>query len=193
MTIMEKSKPTLIILAGGKSSRMGRDKALLKFKNKTFVEIIYDNLKDICSEVIISSNNPKVKIAGVKTVEDDIKDIGPMGGLFTCLKLSKTELSIVVSVDTPFVTKKTISKIALHSDGYDITFVKQNNKAHPLIGIYRKNIIELLKSEIDSEKYKVMQMIKKSNHQIITINDNFKDEFFNINTPEDFGKISFVQ
>jgi len=180
---------TLIILAGGKSSRMRTDKALLKINGKTFVQILYDNLKGICSEVIISSNNSDVKVEGAKTVADEIKDIGPMGGLYTCLKLSKTDYSIVVSVDTPFVSMKLLNEIILQSEGYNITVIEQNNKVHPLIGVYHKNIIALLKSEITFEKYKVMRMIKKTNHQIISVGEDYKDELFNINSREDFEKL----
>lgn len=188
--MQQASNTNLIILAGGKSSRMGTDKALLKYKGKTFVQIIYDNLKYICSDVIISSNNSEVKIEGVKTVEDEFKNIGPMGGLYTCLKHSKTDYSFVVSVDTPFISAKLLSKIASQSGGYEVTVVEENKKVHPLIGVYHKSVITLLKSEIAAEKYKIMQMIKKTKHQIISVNDRYKNELFNINSPDDFALIN---
>ena len=168
---------------------MGTDKALLKFKGKTFIQILYDNLKDICSEVVISSNNLNVKIEGAKTIADEVKNIGPMGGIFTCIKYSKTDYSIVVSVDTPFVSAKMINEIASQSADYDITVIEQAGKVHPLIGVYHKNVIDLLNSEITSEKYKIMEMIKKTKNQIISVGNEYKGELFNINSPEDFDKI----
>ena len=138
------SNITLIILAGGKSSRMGTDKALLEYQGKAFVQILYDNLKNICSEVIISSNNSEIKIEEAKTVADDIKDIGPMGGLYTCLKLSKTDFNIVVSVDTPFISAKLLTEVYEQSQQYDISIIEHNKKTHPLIGVYHKNVVKIL-------------------------------------------------
>ncbi len=180
---------SLIILAGGKSSRMGTDKALLKYQGKTFIQILYDNLKSTCSEVIISSNNPKIIIEGAKTVADKIKDIGPMGGLYTCLKYSKTERNIVVSVDTPFVSVKLLTEIYEKSQNYDISIIEHNKKKHPLIGVYHKNVIKILESEIKSEKYKVIMFLEKTKHQVISVDNSHKDELLNINNPGDYKKL----
>ena len=183
------TKPTLIILAGGKSSRMGTDKALLKYQGKTFVENLYDNLKGICSEVIISSNNPDIKIEGAKTVADEIQDIGPMGGLYTCLKQSKTNFNIVVSVDTPFVSAELLTEIYEQSQNYDISIIEHNKKIHPLIGVYHKNILKILESEIKAEKYKVIKFLEKTKHQVISVDNSYKDELLNINNPGDYKRL----
>ncbi len=181
---------SLIILAGGKSSRMGTDKALLNFNNKTFVQTLYDNLNGICKEVIISSNNPKIKIQGAKTITDEITNIGPTGGLYTCLKQIKTDSAFIVTVDTPFVSAKLLSEIYSQIADYDVVIIKQNNKIHPLIGVYHKNIIKLLETEISEKKYKVMKMVEKTKHKIILVNKKYKDELFNINNPEDFTNLT---
>jgi len=180
---------TLIILAGGKSSRMGKDKALLKYKNKTFVQLLFDNLKSNFSEVIISSNNPKVKIVGVKTIADEIKDIGPMGGLYTCLKQSNTEINFIVSVDTPFVSPKLSSEIVLKSDNYDIAIVSLKNKLQPIIGVYKKNIIPVLEEEINAGMYKMQKFLEKTNHKIIELDYTFENDLQNLNTQNDYDKL----
>lgn len=180
---------TLIILAGGKSSRMGTDKALLKYQGKTFVQILYNNIKGICSEVIISSNNPEVRVEGSKTVTDDIQEIGPMGGLYTCLKQSNTDFNLVVSVDTPFVSAKLLTKVYKQSQKYDISIIEHNKKLHPLIGVYHKNVVKILKSEIKSEKYKVIRFLKKTKYQVISVENSYKKELLNINNSEDYKKL----
>ncbi|MCF6366876.1 MAG: molybdenum cofactor guanylyltransferase [Bacteroidales bacterium] len=181
---------TLIILAGGKSSRMGTDKALLKFQGKTFVQILYDNLNGICKEVIISSNNRKVKVSGAKTIPDEIANIGPTGGLYTCLKQIKTDYAFVVTVDTPFVSVDLLSEIYSKIAGYDVVIIEQNNKIHPLIGVYHKNIIKLLETEIEEKKYKVMKVVEKTKHRIISVSGKYKGELFNINSRKDFDKLN---
>ena len=180
---------SLIILAGGKSTRMGTDKALLKYQGKTFVQILYDNLNSICSELIISSNNPEIKIEGAKTVADEIKNIGPMGGLYTCLKYSKTENNIVVSVDTPFVSAKLLTEIYEQTQNYDISIVEHEKKVHPLIGVYHKNVVKILESELKSEKYKVIRFLEKTKHQVISVDNSYKIELLNINNPGDYKKL----
>lgn len=180
---------TLIILAGGKSSRMGTDKALLKIKNKTFVEFLFDNLKDNFGDVIISSNNPEIKIKGAKIISDEIKNIGPMGGIYTCLKHSKTQQNFIVSVDTPFLSSKLASEIASKSKAYNITITECNNKTNPTIGVYNKNLLPILENEINLGMYKMMKFLEKTNHKIIKLDEKFKDELRNINNPYDFNKI----
>jgi molybdopterin-guanine dinucleotide biosynthesis protein A len=184
---------TLIILAGGKSTRMGTDKALLKINGKTFVQHIYDNLKDSFIDVIISSNNPKVKVTGAKIISDEIKNIGPMGGIYTCLKQSKTEFNFIVSVDTPFVSSKLTSEIASRSDNYDITIVRCNNKTNPIIGVYRKNILPILEQEINSKMYKMMKFLEKTNYKTIMLDDKFIVDLQNINSVDDYRKIVSTQ
>jgi len=177
---------SLIILAGGNSSRMGTDKALLKLNGKTFVQTLYDNLKDICEDVIISTNNPKINVSGAKIIADEIKNIGPMGGLYTCIKQIKTDYTFVVTVDTPLVSKKLLQKIFSQSGTYDISVIKHNNKVHPLIGVYRKNITKLLETEMAQKKYKVMKLIEKTKHQIISVSNEYEKELFNVNSKEDY-------
>ncbi len=180
---------TLIILAGGKSSRMGTDKALLKINGKTFVQNIYDNLKDNFADIIISTNNIDVRITGAKIISDKIKNIGPMGGIYTCLKHSKTELNFIVSVDTPFISSELAHEIISKSDNYDITIIRCNNKTNPIIGIYSKQVLPILEQEINSKMYKMMKFLEKTNYQIINFKNSFKKYLKNINTIEDFNKL----
>ncbi len=165
---------------------MGTDKALLTLNGKTFVQTLYDNLNNICNEVIISTNNPDIQISEAKIITDEIKNIGPLGGLYTCLKQIKNEQAFVVTVDTPLVSKKLLQKFYFQSGDYDISIIKHNNKIHPLIGIYHKNIIELAETEIAQKKYKIMRLIEKAEHQIISVGDAYEKELFNVNDKKDY-------
>jgi molybdenum cofactor guanylyltransferase len=77
---------TGIILAGGQSSRMGTDKAMLQIDGKTLMERAIEICKPICHEILISSNNPKHENFGFTVIPDEIKNCGPMGGIYSCLK-----------------------------------------------------------------------------------------------------------
>ena len=95
-------KYTAIILAGGKSSRMGSDKGLVLLNGKPMISYIIEILKKMQIPIIIISNNENYKQFGLPVFADIIKEKGPLGGIYTGLKNSKTESNIIVSCDVPF-------------------------------------------------------------------------------------------
>ncbi|MGL4787227.1 MAG: molybdenum cofactor guanylyltransferase, partial [Cetobacterium sp.] len=96
-----KYKKSVILLAGGKGSRLNYvDKSFLEFKGKPFFEIIIEKLENF-SEIIIISNSPEKYLKyNVKVIEDDIKNIGPLGGIFTGLKNALNDECLILSCDT---------------------------------------------------------------------------------------------
>lgn len=101
-----KDEITGIILAGGKSSRMGKDKGLCDFKGKALVSYAIETLRPLCGNLMISANYFPEKYAefDLPVIADEVKNIGPMGGILSCLKQSHTQHNLVLSCDTPFVT-----------------------------------------------------------------------------------------
>ncbi len=188
-------KFTGIILAGGKSSRMQQDKALLKFREKFFFEILYDRLKDFCTKVIISTNNPEVKINAVNcvSVPDIIKNAGPGGGIYSALDASETEKNLIVSVDTPFVPKELFDfLIKANRQDFVVTVISEGETLHPLIGIYSKKFTDILFSELNSGNKKIRDIIRKVPYNIADIK---KESFYNglilknINTQAEYNAI----
>ena len=181
-----------IILAGGKSSRMGSDKSLLKFGELTQTKIIYDKIKSLCSEIIISTNNSSLKIENTVSVPDIYKEIGPAGGIQACLKYSKTEKNIVVSCDSPFISANLFQYLLQKSEKYDVCVPVYKGKINPLIGIYDKNFLPVLESFIMNNNYKLLNIINKAKNIKIDITEklDFFNEnlFYNINTKNDYLK-----
>lgn len=171
---------------------MRTDKALLKYKGRSFVEILYEKLKDDFSEVIISSNNPEIFIPEAKIVSDKIKNIGPAGGIFSGLSVSHSEKNMIVSIDTPLITKDIFNFLIKNDDrNTDVTIISEKNKLHPLTGIYSKNFVKILSEEIEKGNYKIRDIIKKVKYKILEISkEAFYNEqlLLNINTPEDYNK-----
>ena len=95
---------TGIILAGGKSKRMGRDKAFLPYHGKDLIEYSISLMQSICDEVIISANDADYDKFGLRVVRDNYPHIGPIGGLEASLTYSKTRHNLVIPCDTPFLT-----------------------------------------------------------------------------------------
>ncbi|MBU1487388.1 molybdenum cofactor guanylyltransferase, partial [bacterium] len=94
-----------IILAGGKSSRMGEDKALLRFEGRSLIEWVIAGLKEVGGEIIIVANEPeRFKSLGLRAVKDILPDKGPLVGLYSGLLSSFSEYSFVCGTDMPFLS-----------------------------------------------------------------------------------------
>ena len=102
------------ILTGGTSSRMGSDKALLSYKNTTFLESIIGNLSPIFSDIFIVGNRAEYNQFGVPVLNDLIKDVGPLGGIYTGLVHSNSDLNFFIPCDMPRLGTQMISKIIFH-------------------------------------------------------------------------------
>ncbi len=181
---------TGIILAGGKSSRMGKDKSFLTIDGKTFIQRQAEKLQQFCSEIIISTDNDEINIPNTLKVSDIYKNCGPIGGLYAGLKHSTNEFAFVLTVDTPLVSDELISFIVNNSDGFDVTVSAFNEKIHPLIGMYHKSVVSILENEIKNENYKVLKFIEKTSFQILDTSNFLKDNYFNINTLNEYKLIN---
>ena len=103
---------TGIILAGGKSERMGTDKGLILYKGKPFIKHVYEAMKAVLgNNIVVVSSNAAYDAFGYRRIEDLIADKGPVGGLYTALKQSKTKLNLVLSVDVPLISSELLKSI----------------------------------------------------------------------------------
>ncbi len=174
-----------IILAGGKSSRMGQDKAMMRIGDKTLIERVYDIINNFTSEIIISSNTDNYDFLKCKIIPDIYKNIGPISGIHASLKNAKYDRNIIISCDTPFVSKYIIAELIKVSDNYDITISRNNEFIEPLIGIYSKNIIDNLEKAISNKNYSITKVIYSSKSNIVEIDKSILEKsrncFININ------------
>lgn len=182
-----------IILAGGKSRRMGEDKAFLGYEGTSFIEAAVQKLKPYCSEILISSDNPTISIPGTLRVSDEIKDIGPLGGLYSCLKRSSYDEALVIPIDTPFITPELIGHILEHSSGYEVTVVRHGERIHPLTGLFHKAVIPILEGEIKDKHYKILMFIYKTKYQLLDTPGFDEEVFMNINSRSEYDGIKQVK
>lgn len=182
---------TGIILAGGKSQRMGTDKGLLLLKGKPFVTHIYEALKPIVGDnIVVVSSNADYDALGYNRIEDMIADKGPVGGLYTALKQSKTKFNLVLSVDVPLVSTELLQwLVAKHEDSFMVTQVQVQDKASPLIAVYDRSIRILLGEHLAGNQLKLRDVIAEVNHQTLEVPSKWSKQVQNINTEEDYKKI----
>ena len=155
---------TGILLCGGKSSRMGEDKGLIPFKGKIMASYPLDVLEAVSENILISSHNTEYQQFGYTVIPDEIPEIGPIGGLYSCMKHSTTEHFFVASCDIPFVTKRLAQKILGFSEGYSVVIPQtEDNRLHPLFGYYSRDVLPLIEEHIKQGNFKMMDLLKACN------------------------------
>lgn len=182
---------TAFVLAGGKSQRMGTEKGLLDLNGKPFVSHICDALVPIVGqEIVIVSSNPDYDFLGYKRIEDMIANKGPVGGLYSALKHSKTKYNLVLSVDVPLVTAELLEWLVdNHEESYMMTQVQCKEKASPLIAVYDRSMRIILGEYIAGNQLKLCDVIEEVNHQTLEVPKKWMAQVQNINTDEDYQNI----
>jgi molybdopterin-guanine dinucleotide biosynthesis protein A len=186
---MEKSEVTGIILSGGKGSRLGAEKGLAIYGGKPLASYSIAALMPLCGEILLSANNELESYSqfGLKIIQDEIKGIGPMGGLLACLKQSQTRYNLVLSCDIPFIEMELLAYLLSQIENSQVAApVHGEGFLEPLCAFYNTNVISHLEECVRSGNYKLIDFLKKINLKKVII-DNilpFYSEqlFFNINT-----------
>jgi len=191
---MYKNEITGIVLAGGKSSRMGTDKSLMIWKNKSLVEHAINTLKPLCNKVVISAKNNQYQFTGCEVWPDELTNQAPMIGIYSCLKRSQTEVNLILSCDMPLISPDLFEYLLSNSSNHKAVVPVHNIKQiEPLCGIYKKSVLAEMEKFIKNENYSLQQFLKASSARIISITQElsfFKEDLFlNVNTMEDFNKM----
>lgn len=190
--MIDKKDITGIILAGGKSSRMGTDKGLLKFNDKSFIEYSIAAMKPLVSQIIIISNNADYDKFNLKRVEDLIKDAGPLAGLYSGLKVSKTEYNLVLSSDIPLIRTEILKKLIKEcEDNFDVIQIMSKNKSMPLIALYRKRCEKVFHHLLQNNERRLQVAVIQCKVKNIVLNPSLELFVTNINTPEDLEKMVY--
>jgi len=182
---------TGIVLAGGRSRRMGTDKSMMVLYGKSMIEYSIDALKPLCHKVVISSNNFIYDFTGCEVWPDELPDQAPIVGIYSCLKRSATEYNIFLSCDMPLISTLMLEYLVASSSDCDITVpVHEDGFMEPLCGIYKQSSIDILKQFIDERNFRLNDCIRAASHRLVPINNQLPfyspDLFSNINTPDDF-------
>jgi molybdopterin-guanine dinucleotide biosynthesis protein A len=190
---MKRQNITAIILAGGKSTRMGSDKGLMTLNNITFIQHIIDAVKTLVDEILIISDNENHDVFKLKRHNDLVKNVGPLGGIYTGLHYSKTEVNLVISCDVPMIDSELISElIKNYSNKYDVIQTKSNEKTMPLVAIYHKTCVSEAEQWIKEGKLRVREFVASRKLKTINLDKRFETQLFNINTPEQLKKVAHV-
>jgi molybdopterin-guanine dinucleotide biosynthesis protein A len=157
---MTSSEVSGIILAGGKSSRIGQEKAFLRIRGRPLIERTVAELSKVFPEIIIVSNDPTAyqELGASAVVPDIIKGVGPLGGIYTGLQKASNDYGFVVACDMPFLDSRVIrSQVEpLRSAEADAVVPRWDGYLEPLHAIYGKACIPAIKACIEKGARKVI-------------------------------------
>jgi molybdopterin-guanine dinucleotide biosynthesis protein A len=187
-----KMNMTGIILAGGKNSRMGTNKAFLKINGVRLIDNILGIYREIFNEVIIVTNDPLayIEFTNVVIVTDIYQEKGALGGIYTGLFYASDKYSFVTACDMPSLNKDFILYMIGQTGKHDIIVPQSSDGVQPLHAIYSQNCLPAIKRLLVADKlkitgfYKEMRLLKITEEKIKPFNQDGL-LFLNINTPDD--------
>jgi molybdopterin-guanine dinucleotide biosynthesis protein A len=182
---------TGIIMAGGKSSRMGFDKGLAEIQGKKMITWVIQALEPICNDLIIISNTDIYQNLGIAIYQDTYKEIGPLGGIYSGLSYTSTNDNLVVACDMPFVTSALFNHLLQIAPGYDIVMPVVQGQWQPLCAYYNKQIKENLEELIKQKTWKMQEVIGHFHYkEWIAEQTGFNASMFaNINTRKELEQV----
>ena len=179
-------KLSAVILAGGKSSRMGRDKALLPFKEfNSLAQYQYNRLSKLFDRVYISAKSSKFDFEAPLIIDNATTISSPMVALEAILSYIKDDTVFIIGVDMPFVSEATIKKMIDFYNSSDIEIaVAKCEKLEPLCAIYSTSLIDRVRDLIHQNNHRLQTLIEQSKIKRVKIDDI--DEFLNLNRVSDY-------
>ena len=190
---MEANPVTGIILAGGKSTRMGKNKALIEIEGIPIIERIYALFKKLFQQVwIITDQEELFEGLGAKLHDDLIPNLGALGGLYSGLVLSSFPYSFCVACDMPFLRESLIDYLLRQIDGFEAVVPKTRDGWQPLHAVYSKACLEAIKEIVAEKKTKIIDIYPRIKMRTVGEEefrslDPLNQSFINVNTPEDLA------
>ncbi len=188
---------TSIILAGGKSSRLGRSKALQVIEGKSLIQRVVDRLSILSTEIIIVTARgeaiPCSSPVRIKTVADIYPEKGPLVGIYSGLIASSSSRAIVVGCDTPFLSVGLLKYMIQISSTFDVVVPRIKDKLEPLCAVYSKSCLVLIQELLEQNELRIAELfsmvkVKYVEEDEINSFDPRHLSFFNINNQADLEK-----
>lgn len=195
--MIDKENIHVFILAGGKSSRMGEEKGKVNFNDRPMIESVLDAVNKAGLSFTVIANNNQYDYLSCNIIHDEVKEKGPLGGIFTGLKNSKHDFNFFISCDLPFINAELLLFLMKEMKKDDIILVpKHDDEYEPLCGIYSRQIIDVVYDSLMKNDLVLHDLLEKLQASYAVVNDKSfykKNMFWNINTPEELKLAKEVQ
>ena len=182
---------TGVVLVGGKSRRMSRDKVLIPVDGKPIIEKIFQKIAPVFAEVlVVGHHRPEFDDLKIQSHPDLIPDCGVLGGIYTGLTLAQTPFIFVVAADMPFLDTALVRSIAEVRHGVDAIIPKGSRGFEPLFAIYSTSCLNQIRENIERGSLKVLEALEGMNviyPEIPPVPEGTPDPLSNLNTPQDLS------
>ena len=180
---------TAIILAGGDSKRMGRDKAALPFNGETLLQSVIAKVQPLFAHTLVSVRQPRAEVA-LPQICDTQPDGGPLVGLISALEAVTTPWVFVLACDMPFVASGLIAHLASLRAGYQAVIPQTDEHAQPLAAFYARSVLPLLQSSLASGNRSLVGALKAAHVRYVEADELVQFDpqlrsFFDLDTPQD--------
>ena len=181
-----KENLTAIILAGGKSSRMKSDKALLPVRGYKLIELIINQIRGLFSEILISSSEgEKYDFLSYPVIPDEKPGEGPLVAILSGLRASSNRINFIIACDVPEINITFLRKMLSYREEYDIVVPGyKDGKFEPLFGVYSKDIIPVIEKQIEDGMRNISPLFFKCHTKFIEMDD--EHWYRNLNSTEDY-------
>ena len=182
---------TGVVLAGGKSSRYGSNKALVRVNGVPLIERTVRVMKALFPEVLLVTNTlADYAFLDLPMVEDLIKGLGPIGGIYTGLETMPGRAGFFVACDMPFLNQGLLRHMVEVREDFDAVVPRMGWMIEPLHSLYTKNCLPVIKASIDAHEYQIAKCFKKLRvryveREELLVFDHGLKSLFNINEPKD--------
>ena len=183
---------TGVVLAGGRKSRMGRDKASLPWQGSDFLQVILQKLTAVCDELIVVTNMARTEmLPNVRYVADIIPQRGPLSGIHAGLVHATTDLVFVTACDMPYLSVAAVNHLRSLSPGWDVVAPGEAEYLEPLFACYRKTCIPVIESLLQQDIRKTQALFPLVRYRQVPLDEmkQFDPQLrflYNINSPSDY-------
>lgn len=184
---------TAAVLCGGKSSRMGFDKAFLKDHEQYLLVQTVQKLQTLFTQVVLISNtktkfSDQKEFCGIPVFEDLFSEKGPIGGISTALKQAQTEYVFIMACDMPLPDVNLIGKMYRGLNLEQVFVCSYRKKPEPLFAFYHKSCLPVFEKHIEKGELRPRSTFSFLKVGIYELNDEEKKSIVNLNTPKDIQK-----
>ncbi len=185
---------TGVVLAGGASRRMGRDKAFLELDGRPLIEIVVERMASVCAEVLVVAGDVRPYAGlGARLVEDHFRGVGALGGLHAGLEAATHELSLIVGCDMPFLNPDLLRAFVGWVEGFDAAVLRHGEEGYlePLHGAYGRACLPVIEEAIHAKRRRIVSFLSHVRVHYVSVNevapfDPDLHSFRNVNTPQEW-------
>lgn len=183
-----------VILAGGRSKRLGVNKAFVQIGGQALIERVISRLRELSDDLIIVANEPGLfQGLGARVTGDVFPGKASLGGIYSGLLVARHDYALVVGCDMPFLSRGLLRYMILVAPGYDAIVPFYDNYLEPLHTIYHKTSLEVMREMLEADRLRISELFGRQHIRQVTVEeiasfDPQRLSFFNINTPQDLQR-----